>query len=481
MRISLLAVSLLLAGGLCQPLYARPPATAVTPAATAAGIPAHGVVGVTDEAMLSPGYWTSAMSVPGQVLLNTKAIRAQNRRLFELDPSMRDLRTLKARLDGKQVRDWVDGASSRPTTPRWDVDGNEVAPAIIDAMFSNAAVENIPTEQTTRYGLVVHRTDMRGLPTTMRIFSRRGDTDIDRLQESALFPGTPVVIAHQSADGEWLFVVSPRYAAWVEKRHVAEGSRARVFDYTAAAPYRVITGGVEHTVFTREEPRVSQLQLDMGIRLPLAALPPDKPVNGQHPYAAHVLDMPVRNEDGSLALIPALLPRRADSSADYLPLTPANLVDQGFKFLGERYGWGHAYGTRDCSGFVSEIYRSMGVELPRNTSAQAVSPALEHIAFDRNDDRAKRDAAVAQLQVGDLVYIPGHVMMVIGRHDGMTYLIHDTHGGRYKGTDGELVSMALNGVVVTPLEPMMFNEDESYIDRMTSIVRPYGPLGLSTH
>ncbi|WP_043959502.1 SH3 domain-containing protein [Lysobacter sp. A03] len=481
MRITLIAVGLLLAGGLSQPLHARPPATTLPPAAATPHVPAHGVVGIIDDAMLSPGYWTSAMVAPERTLLDTSAIEAQNGRLFELDSSMHDLSKLPGRLDGKPVRQWLDGASSRPTTPRWDVDGKEVAAETIDAMFANTAVQAIPADQATRFGLVVHRTDMRGLPTTMRIFSTRGDTDIDRLQESALFPGTPVVIAHESADGKWLFVVSPRYAAWVNRHHVAEGSRAQVLGYATESPYRIITGGVERTVFTREEPRVSQLQLDMGIRLPLADVPPNKPVNGQHPYAAYVLEIPVRNEDGSLTMAPALLPRRADSAADYLPLTPANLVEQGFKFLGERYGWGHAYGTRDCSGFVSEIYRSMGVELPRNTSAQAVSPALEHITFERSDDATKRKAAVAQLQVGDLVYIPGHVMMVIGHHGGMTYLIHDTHGGRYRGADGELVSMALNGVVVTPLEPMMFNEDESYIDRMTSIVRPHGALRLPAH
>src|SRR5690606_30763851 len=112
--------------------------------------------------------------------------------------------------------------------------------------------------------------------------------------------------------------------------------------------------------------------------------PPDKAVNGQHPYTTHILRMPVRNDDGSLAFSPALLPRRLDSASDYLPLTPANLVRQGFKFLGERYGWGHSYDARDCSGFVSEIYRSMGVQLPRNTSAQAVSPALHHVTFDKD-------------------------------------------------------------------------------------------------
>ncbi|MEO6170556.1 MAG: SH3 domain-containing protein [Lysobacter sp.] len=481
MRITLFAVSLLCAGVICQPLQAATPAHSTTSPGQSVPVSTNGVIGVADEALLTPEYWTAKMSAPAKVLMVSDAITAQNRRLFELDSSMHDLRKVPDQLAAAEVRGWIDGLASRPTTPRWDVDGNEISAARIGELFANTATKTIPAQQTTRYGLVVERADMRALPTALRMFSQRGETDIDRLQESALFPGTPVVIAHASADGEWLFVVSPRYAAWVEKNRVAEGSRAQVFDYLDNAHYRIITGGVEQTVFTREEPRVSQLQLDMGIRLPLAKHRADQPINGQHPYTSYVLDLPVRNGDGSLAFAAALLPRRADSAAGYLPLTPANLVQQGFKFLGERYGWGHAYDARDCSGFVSEIYRSMGVELPRNTSAQAISPALSHITFARGDDRATRLAAVARLQVGDLVYIPGHVMMVIGHHAGMTYLIHDTNGGRYRGADGKLVSMALNGVVVTPLEPMMFNETESYIDRMTSIVRPHGALRPAAH
>ena len=481
MRTTLLAVSLLWACAICQPSQASSATPSTTPSGQTIPVAAHGVVGVADESLLTPSYWTAKMSAPATVLMDRDAIAAQNRRLFELDSSMHDLRQLPDQLTAAQVRGWIDGVASRPTSTRWDVEGNEIAVARIEELFANTATNAVPATQATRFGLVVARADMRALPTAQRMFSQRGETDIDRLQESALFPGTPVVIAHQSTDGEWLFVVSPRYAAWVEKNLVAEGSRAQVFNYVDTAHYRIITGGVEQTVFTREEPRVSQLQLDMGIRLPLAQRRADQPVNGQHPYTSHILQLPVRNADGSLAFAAALLPRRADSAADYLPLTPANLVKQGFKFLGERYGWGHAYDARDCSGFVSEIYRSMGVELPRNTSAQAISPALEHLSFDRGDDRAKRLSAVARLQVGDLVYIPGHVMMVIGHHAGMTYLIHDTNGGRYRGADGKLVSMALNGVVVTPLEPMMFNETESYIDRMTSIVRPHGVLRPAAH
>ena len=152
--------------------------------------------------------------------------------------------------------------------------------------------------------------------------------------------------------------------------------------YTRKSPYLVVTGATVKTVFTPERPEVSELQLDMGVRVPvLADWPQAKPVNGQHPYTAHVIELPERATDGSLRFTPALLPRTADTSSDYLPLSRANLLRQGFKFLGERYGWGHSYNARDCSGFVSDVYRSFGVQLPRNTRDQAVTPALNRITF----------------------------------------------------------------------------------------------------
>ncbi|MEJ7746790.1 MAG: NlpC/P60 family protein, partial [Luteimonas sp.] len=234
----------------------------------------------------------------------------------------------------------------------------------------------------------------------------------------------------------------------------------------------VVTGATARTVYTPEAPDVSELQLEMGVRVPmLDGWPSDQPVNGQHPYTAHVIEVPVRGADGALRFSPALLPRTSDVSADYLPLNRANILRQGFKFLGERYGWGHDYNARDCSGFVSEVYRSFGVQLPRNTSDQSVSPALNRIAFDASDSQEKRKAAVSDLQVGDLVYIPGHVMMVIGHDNGMPYVIHDINSGAWRGRDGTLVGGKLNGVSVTPLTTLMFNDTQTYVDRMTNIQR----------
>jgi hypothetical protein len=226
------------------------------------------------------------------------------------------------------------------------------------------------------------------------------------------------------------------------------------------------------TVFTPEVPAVSELQLDMGVRVPLVDdWPLIEPVNGQNASGNFVIELPVRHDDGRLRLAPALIQANADTEPDYLPLTRGNIIRQGFKFLGERYGWGQAYNARDCSGFVSEVYRSMGVLLPRNTADQSVSPALDKTLFSETDTAEERMQAIRDLEVGDLVYIPGHVMMVIGFDGGEPWVIHDTTAATFFDADEQLVRVSLHAVSVTPLLPLRADEDRSYVDRMTSIVR----------
>lgn len=434
-------------------------------------IPAHGVIGV-EEAHLGAAFWIDQLAQPQRVLLDRGAIEAQNAELLRIDPSMHDLAALPAKLPRDEVARWIGNLATLSADGYFGEDGRSVPRATLDAIAANRALDSIAEQRETRHGLVVRRAALRAFPTLLRVFSEPHDQDIDRFQESALFPGTPVVVVHESRDGKWWFVISERYAAWIEKSAVALGSAEEVAGYARARPYRIVTGAVEHTVYTREQPALSRLQLDMGLRLPLAlGWPENRPVNGQHPYASHVIQLPLRREDGSLAMAPALLPKVADTRADYLPLTEANLLTQAFKFLGERYGWGHSYDARDCSGFVSDVYHSFGLEMPRNTRDQATSPALRKRLFSAADTHAARVAAVDALRIGDLVYIPGHVMMMIGRIDGAPYVIHDTAGLSYRRADGGIARVKLNSVSVSPLLPLMFNERDSYIDRMTSIVR----------
>jgi cell wall-associated NlpC family hydrolase len=434
-------------------------------------VPPSGVIGVSNNAMLHPDFWIKQLAQPDRVLLQTNEIALQNAKLMKVDPSMHDLHAIPANVDRATVMAWINNLSQYPTRPLFDDKGQPVPDGLRAPLTDALALDAVPAQQTSRYGMIVQRAALRTFPTDTRVFTVRDDTDIDRFQETAEFPGTPVLIVHTSRDGRWLFVVTPRYAAWTHRENVAEGSAVEVLTYGTRMPNRVVTGSTIRTVFTPEQPAVSQLQLDMGIAVPvLSDHPADQPVNGQSPYASYVVDLPIRQPDGKLAFSPALIQRIADTQDSYLPLTEANIIRQAFKFLGERYGWGHDYDGRDCSGFVSDVYRSMGVEMPRNTSKQADSPGFAHQTFGDKDSHDARLKAVLALQVGDLVYIPGHVMMVIGKLNGAPYVIHDTAGISYRDGKGGTRSVKLNEVSVTPLLPLMLDDKHSYVDRMTSIV-----------
>lgn len=435
-------------------------------------VPEHGLVGV-EQRHLAPAYWIDLLGAAADtVYLDAGQVAAHNARLVAEDASVRDMAAFAQVLDGRQVRAWIEAVSARPDAERYDAQGRPLGPDFFDALERTLALEAIPARVTPRFGLAVARADLRAFPTAQRIFSSAGDIDIDRLQESALFPGDALAVLHTTADGAWSFVASDRYLAWMESERLATGTREQVAAYRGRTPSLVVTGATARTVFNPERADISELQLDMGVRVPrLDDWPARQPVHGQHPAFGHVVELPARRADGALEFVPALLPRSADVADAPLPLTPANIIRQAFKFLGERYGWGHSFNARDCSGFVSEVYRSMGLQMPRNTRDQSVSPAFDKTVFQAGDARAARAAAVAELQVGDLVYIPGHVMMMIGRENGLTYVIHDTAGTGYLDADGQYLRMPLHGVAVTALEPMMSGQDTPTIDRITSIVR----------
>ncbi|TDK34028.1 NlpC-P60 family protein [Luteimonas terrae] len=447
-------------------LVALLPAPGAMHASTATGP----IPGLT-ASMLSPDAWIARLDAPDTVVLDAAAIAAQNAGMRREDASIFDPLALPARIEGRTVAEWIEAISRRPSAPRFTAQG-AVSAAMFDAWLDALALDVLPGQVAPRFGLVVRRADLRAFPTATRVFSRPDDTDIDRFQEDALFPGTPVAVLHASRDGDWLFVVSERYRAWIESKHVAIGGQSEVAGYAArAAEGVVVTGATARTVFTPQAPEVSDVQLEMGVRVPRADWNVARALHGQVPAFGHVVELPVRADDGALSFAPALLPAADDVADDVLPYTRAALIRQAFKFLGERYGWGHAYNARDCSGFVSEIYRSVGILLPRNTSAQAVSPALDRIEVTPNMSHATRLQLLREADVGDMVFIPGHVMMVIGHVDGEPWVIHDTAGMSVRDAAGDIVRLPLNGVVVTPVTPMLSGADGFTIDRITSIQR----------
>jgi hypothetical protein len=169
----------------------------------------------------------------------------------------------------------------------------------------HCAARSKPTSASMRfragapqYGLVVKRAALRTFPTRERVFSSVGDTDIDRFQESALFPGDKVAVVHRSADGRWLFVHSERYSAWIEADAIASGDKATVLGYGAKGP----TGSSPAPPRRPPTPRKNRASRACSWTWACACRcwptgrPP--PVNGQQAHASWVVQLPVREADG---------------------------------------------------------------------------------------------------------------------------------------------------------------------------------------
>ncbi|WP_225737257.1 SH3 domain-containing protein [Dyella acidiphila] len=444
----------------CRPAAAQDASSTIPPSA---------VIGV-QEAMLSPDYWIGRAHAVDDVLMTPAQIAARNRLTSVHDQALVDLESLPTTLTREQIQGWVKSAASPLNAPLVDMHGDPLTAQTLAAIQANVGMQQIPASEPARYGMAVRRAQLRTYPTTVRAFASKESVDFESFEGGTLFPGDPVVIAKASVDGKWLLVVSYQGPAWVATTDIAEGSAQAVFGYAQKSPARVITGDEVRTVFTPEAPEVSELQLDMGTRLPLAKVPPDQPVNGQGPYESWALELPVRGNDGALSFKPALLQKMRDSAPDYLPLSRANIIRQAFKFLGERYGWGHAYNARDCSGFTSDVYRSMGVLMPPNANAQGKSPAFAHRLFTAADSHAARIDAIMHADVGDLIVVPGHVLMLLGQVDGQPYVIQDVPFVIYRNPQGGVHWTKVNEVSVTPLLPLLADGKQSYVDAMTSLV-----------
>ena len=427
------------------------------------------VIGV-EQRFLEPEFWLQRVEQPHALVMTPDEIADFNARSYRLQDEMVYLHELPEAYSAAELTAKIDSISGLPSYPRHYADGRQATDEELAAYRNASNFAAIAERNPVRFGLVVQRTPMRTFPTLDKLYSEDLDTDIDRFQETGVFPGMPLAILHTSSDGEWYLAQSFHYLAWIQAKHVALGPREEVLAFAEKEPFAVVTEAKVHTNYTPSMPAVSEVQLDMSTRLPLlSAEQTGHNVHGQNPFASYTVEMPIRDANGELAFTPALIPRHNDVNVGYLPYTEANVITQAFKFLGERYGWGHDYNARDCTGFVLEVYRTMGIEMPRNSSQQGYGEYGQNVVYDENSSNEEKLARLDNAHVGDLIYLPGHVVMYLGKLNGEHYVIHDVHGLSYTDSNGEYYEGTLNGVSVTPLTTLGFGKNDTYLDRIYAI------------
>ncbi|MEW5993738.1 MAG: SH3 domain-containing protein [Candidatus Zixiibacteriota bacterium] len=423
---------------------------------------------VTEE-MLEPAFWVKKLSDPDRLIMTPEEIRRFNQRNLRECSTMRDIQKFPGLLSRRAVIEMVEKVSARPKRTLY-LNNQEIGDHYYESLRRNLNLDDAtanPPIRSVKFGITVKRTEMRSFPTFDRVFSELDDYEFDRFIETALYPLEPLAIVHQSADGKWYLAQAYNYLAWVPVENVALIDRVSLFSYLGRRDFLVVTGKRVFTGYNPKHPEISELLLDMGVRVPLAKTEEiSLDIAGQHPAGNFVVKLPARGHDGGVEWRLGLISRTDEVRVGYLPYTRRNIIRQAFKFLGQRYGWGGMFNTRDCSAFVLDNLRTMGVLIPRNAGEQGkLSLAVRH-RFDENMTLEERRAIMRNVPPVTPIYMDGHAMLYLCAHDDDYYIIHDFAGFSAPDEAGKMQRSRTRGVMVTPLLATYLGKEKTYLEGM---------------
>ncbi|MDD3118938.1 MAG: NlpC/P60 family protein [Victivallales bacterium] len=427
-------------------------------------------------AMLYPDFWEKHLVGSPGVILDAAELNEYNRRTIDRAQVLVDMNHYPLTRSRAEVLKDIRAASPEPGSARFFLDGRRFTHQDYLRREKNMNLAAITDQVTVRWALVTHRAALRTFPDPVAVVNDEHDPEVDMFLETGLNTGDVLAILHISADGQWFFVQRFNYRGWVNRDDVAIGSRDAVLHYADREPRLVITGARVLTAYLPDEPALSRRALDMGDSLPLAK---ERPAGGHIDHmsiSGHwVIELPVRRDDGTLAIRPALISRNRDVNVGYLPYTRINLIRQAFKLAGERYGWGDAAMNRDCTGFVISVYRSMGLILPRNSSEQRDQMLGLTLKLRQDGTEHSDPAALDRLKTGDIFTSSSHVMLYLGKINGEHYVIHDSIELSYPKATGGTASETLRQIAVTPLLSVIDAQGRNYEDYFTTVRRPVLP------
>ncbi|QSO50721.1 SH3 domain-containing protein [Alicyclobacillus curvatus] len=361
----------------------------------------------------------------------------------------------------------------------YNADGQPFTDGFWDAL--KAKIENAhPVDEATgltradsfipvQPGFSVTRANVRRFPLAKPGFRLATDREFDRFQDTALHTFEPVLIALQTVDKRWYYVISETYDGWVSADDIARATTAEFVKWSAITKHSEGPGflvPLASNVYTQVAPydeAVSGKRLEFGAYLPLCE---DQHGMGNQSIAGNFsIYLPVRNSDGWLEVKQALVPRLASFSVGFRAYTRRAVVESAFALLGERYGWGDRCGNHDCSSLIMDSYRTLGIQLPRDAHHQ--EEALPNLLpIPKEASFAERTELLKSLSPGDPLYMPGHTMMYLGYRAGHHYVIHDFAG--YSEPDGEsLRSVPVNEVMVSTLD-IQLTSGKTYLEALTS-------------
>ncbi len=375
-------------------------------------------------------YWISRLPEPDRVLGDRQQLADQERQWMS-QGNLLDIWSLPDAISRGRLREWLTGDFSYlERVGRYAPDGRSLGKKDYADIKKNVNQGALAGSNPCGWGLTLRRTALRLFPTNQIITAKPRNVEFNVLLHSGLRLAEPLALHHLSQDSQWIFVSSQVGCGWVAAQDVGRvANRQELWSHIQVSSYIVLTPEA------RFQDQAGQPLPDsgrMGCRLAASDVGTDW------------LAYPRRRADGSLFFIPVSPMTPESVRPAQRACTPRNILGQAFLLLDQEYGWGGGSGYGDCSEFTRRVGLSCGLNLPRSTSA--LRRALRGRALPRKPAAKTQD--LQRLWGGEtLLFMPGHVMLVLGKESGRTYVIHNLYGIHGQDAEGDLIRRVARVVV----------------------------------
>ena len=361
---------------------------------------------ITNSPLDTAAFWTSRTPHGDEVILTPAQIKSFNQKIYQATPTSFDLAALPDRINRSVFMNALTDYSAISATVYRN--GTKVEQDYKNNLMANVNANQVPAQVKIRYGVITRHCNMRVLPTEDGLFDEPDDIYYDDLQDTTLEIGEPVVIYHASRDGLFYYVQMHNYQGWVKAENIALAPRSKWLKYVQPERFLLVIGK-DYSL-----PRAGEgLYCQMGTRLPLTGVSD----------AGYTVTVPARNPQGRLQENQVTLKKSAALHKGYLPYTTNNIFRQAFKFYGNVYGWGGLLHSVDCSSLIYDVYRTMGIYLPRNAKEQRDTAGIGTKV--EGFTEKQRLAALETLPPGSSIHLGGtHAMIYLGMVDHVPYVIH---------------------------------------------------------
>jgi hypothetical protein len=417
--------------------------------------------------LMGPCFWTENLAGAHEKIMPVESIEYFNNRITEKLPAVKKLQTLKDNISGEIVAEYIKDYTL-PSEDMYTIKGEKFSSAFLNGIVSNTDVEGVGEWVRVKYGITTKKASLRSFPDETPVFSSIKDSrfnNMDRFQQTGCEPFEPVIILHESKDSEWLFVRIYNYAGWTKRENIAVGeSKNQVFDYIDSKEFLVVTDRQLLLKVPSEGGALNEILCGMGTKMPL--------IKSTSIWSVKI---PRRDIKGNLKFTTAFLEKSKAVCEGYLPYTRYNIINQAFKFLNEKYEWGDKNSGKDCSSFIMTVYKTFGFRLPRNAGEQENCSDITFkfkkasLLSNEYNSRETRRLMLSAIKPGTVLFMNGHVMMYLGKHNDKHYMIHNF--AAYGEKDGSNIKYCPAYKVAVTSVDLLTPEGVPYLDKLTSAVQ----------